>query len=145
MAKTQDESDLSVPEEMFGWMFAAGIPDPRGDKFPNQPLVPATCFPALSKMLYDFGCRFHPEEQKIWVEKASGPTRNFEAWGTTNVKPEVDAAAMLADIAPEKAALLAQVTPQNHKDVLAKTTADLLESLERLKVAREAMDKGGAA
>lgn len=150
MPISQAQANLDDPKQMFAWMFAAGIPDARGEKWPNQPMVPAVCFPALSQMLYDFGCRFDPTKQTKWVGSASGPDRNFQAWGTTTIKPSdivPDAAAMLAEIAPEEAAAIAKMTPEKHQEALAKSTAAMLASLETLRAATETMNnaKGGAA
>lgn len=164
MAKTQAESNLDDPKEMFAWMFAAGVPDPRsaaqGKNFPNQPLIPPMCFGALSEMLYEMGARFVPEEQKLWVDKPEGPTRNFSVAKTTDEKPaepvpvnpdastdELHAAAaeMVADQFPEVAARVASVTPETHKEALAEQTAKLLDSLDRLKAAKAQMDAQNAA
>ena len=88
--KSQAESDLDNPEEAFAWMFAAGVPDPRGEKHPHQPIIPPKCLPVLSKMIYDMGGRVHPELQAKWVNPPprQSPTMNFQAWGATPVKPE---------------------------------------------------------
>lgn len=143
---------MDDPKEMFAWMFAAGVPDPRGNgKFPNQPLIPPGCYPALSEMLYKMGARFHPELQELWVETPAGPMRNFQVAGTTDVKPEdiaPDVAAMVAEQFPDVAAKLVGVTPENHQQALADQTEKLLASLDRLKAARaqlEASVDGGSA
>lgn len=140
LPKTQAESNLDDPQEMFAWIFAAGIPDARGEKYPHQPMIPGPNMPAVSQMLYDFGCRFHPELQEKWVKPAMlGIDRNFQAWGVTDVMP--NAAEMLADIAPDKAMAVANVTPETHAAALQEVTAKMLENLERL---REAAASPGA-
>lgn len=137
MPKTQAESNLEDPKEMFAWMFAAGVPDPRGEKYPNQPMIPGPCMEALSQMLYDFGGRFDPEKQTKWLKRPAGPDMNFRTWETTDILP--DAAEMLADIAPEKAAAIAQVTPETHQAALAEATTKMLDSIDRLRAAKELM------
>ena len=144
MAKCQSECDLDDPEEMFAWMFTAGIPDPRvqeGRKYPHQPLVPPSCFGALSKMLYAMGARFHPELQKAWVKERSGPISNFEAWGTQDIEPL--AAELLAEQYPERAQRIASLTPDQAKREITETSARLIANLEQLRAAREA--GGGGA
>lgn len=142
MAKTQAECDLESPDEMFAWAFAAGVPDPRdpeGKKFPPLPLINPNCFAGFSRMLYEMGFRFHPELQKLWVKPSSGPTRNFEAWGATDVAPDV--AAMVVEQFPEVARDIAAVTPTNQKQKLEEQAVRLLESVARLKEARDRMAK----
>ena len=140
----QSECNMDDPEQFAAWAFAAGVPDPRGERYPNQPLIPAKCFPALSKMLWDFGFRFDPEKQTKWVGQRSGPTRNFEAWGTTDIKPEDimgDLAQMAAEEFPEVAAKVAAVTPENHKEAFEAQAKELLSALDRLKAANELMNE----
>ncbi|AGT12628.1 minor tail protein [Mycobacterium phage Whirlwind] len=149
MPKTQAESNLDDPKEMFAWMFAAGVPDPRDTdgKFPNQPLIPPMCFPALSEMLYKMGARFHPELQTMWVKPGVGPERNFQANGTTDIKPEDiegDVAEMLADQFPEIAQKIREVTPATHQAALEQTSKELLANLAELKKARAQMEGGSA-
>lgn len=152
MAKSQEDSDLDKPEEMFAWMFAAGVPDPRagGDKFPNQPLIPPQCWPAFSAMLYKMGARFHPDLQEMWVKPGGGLLSNFQANGVTDIRPsdiEGDAAGMLAEQFPDVAARVAQVTPDTHAEALREQSDALMDSLERLRAARAAIEdrQGGGA
>ena len=143
MAKSQAESNLDDPKEMFAWMFAAGVPDPRGEQFHNQPLIPPMCYGALSEMLYNMGARFVPEEQKVWLETPKGPTRNFSVAATTDIKPEdikQDLAEFAADQFPEIAARVAAVSPENIDEAGREATAKLLDSLERLRQARESLE-----
>lgn len=149
MAKTQAESNLDDPQEMFAWMFAAGVPDPRngvqGRNYGNQPLIPPKCYGALSQMLYDMGARFHPELQKVWVGAKSGPDSNFVALGTVDVKPEEvmgTIAAMTADQYPEMAAKIAAVTPETQKQVGDEVTQKLLDNLARLRELSEQVKEG---
>lgn len=138
MAKTQADSNSDDPEEMFAWMFAAGIPDPRqqeGRIYPHQPLVPPNCFPALSRMLYDMGARFHPELQTKWVNPRSGPARNFEAWGLTDIEPI--AAEMLAQEFPEQARRLASLSPERAKTEVKDTAARLMKNLEEMRALQD--------
>lgn len=150
MAKTQAESNLDDPKEMFAWMFAAGVPDPRseaqGRAYPNQPLIPPNCYGALSDMLWKMGARFHPDLQTLWVEKPSGPAGNYSVGKLLDAKPEDVlplAAEMLADQFPDLAQKLVEVTPGSANEVEAETTNRLLESLEKLRVAKAAMEKAG--
>ena len=138
MAKAQRDCNLDDPREMFAWMFSAGVPDPRGDgKFPNQPMIPPTCYEALSEQLYKMGARFHPELQELWVKDQVGPEQNFVARGVTDIKPEDiegDVAAMVADQFPEVAARVAGATDVD--EALAEQTQVLLKNLADLKAAR---------
>ena len=148
MAKSQAESNLDDPKEMFAWMFAAGVPDPRGEQFHNQPLIPPMCYGVLSELLYKLGARFVPEEQKLWLDEPKGATRNFSVAATTDIKPEdivPDLAEFAADQFPEVAAKIAAVTPETHDSVAAEQTAALLDSLARLKAAREQMEASAPA
>lgn len=138
MPKKQSESNMDDPEEFAAWAFAAGIPDPRGEQFPNQPLIPAPCFKRVSRMLWDLGFRHHADLQTKWVAAYAGPDRNLVALGLSD-SPEslVDTAVeMLADQFPDVAARIAAVTPENKDQVLAEQTDALRDSLDRL---REAM------
>lgn len=147
MAKTQAESNMDDPQEAFAWMFAAGIPDSRGGggKFPNQPLVPPPCWPALSKMLWDFGCRFHADEQTKWIEQAGGPLTNFSVGRLSDSRPEevvAGVAAMAVDQFPEVAAEVAAVQPGDHEKALKEFEGRLLDSVSRLGAARERLERG---
>lgn len=148
MAKLQAECDPDKPREAFAWMFAAGVPDPRGggDRYPNQPLIPPQCFEALSEMLWKMGARFHPELQELWVKPGDGLLGNFQANGVTDIQPEdieADAVEMLAEQFPDVAERVAQVTPDTHAEVLREQSAALMDSLARLRAASRKM--GGAA
>lgn len=139
MAKTQAESDLSKPEEMFAWIFAAGVPDPRGENYPNQPLIPPPCWPAFSKMLYEFGCRFDPELQQRWVSPARGPLGPFTAAGSTDVKPD-DIADFVADQFPQVAERVRNVQPDKQQEALREQAEMLLDSISRLDQARARLE-----
>lgn len=146
MPKRQQDSDMENPEEFAAWAFAAGIPDPRGERFGHQPLIPAPCFPALSKMLWEMGFRHHADLQTRWVSDYSGPDRNFVALGVTDVSPESlmeQAAEMVVDQFPDVAARIAAMTPENRDQMLREQAAELLSSVERLKAASEKMPKRG--
>lgn len=140
--KTQAECDLTKPEEMFAWCFAAGVPDPRGEKYGYVPMISANCFGVLSKMLYDMGARFHPDEQKLWVQPGFGPAQNFAAWGATDVLP--NAAAMLVEEFPDKAAELAKVTPETHRAALEDAAKKMVDSIQRLQAAKAAAEAAAA-
>lgn len=103
MPKSQFDSDMENPEEFAAWAFAAGIPDPRGPEWGHQPLVPAPCFPALSRMLWDMGFRHHADLQTKWVADFSGPERNFVAAGLSDepVAPKADPRAVARKVDPE--------------------------------------------
>ena len=139
MAKAQSECDPNNPEEAFVWMFAAGVPDPRGEKFPHQPMIPPQCLPTLSKMIWDMGGRFHPELQTKWVNARSGPLANFEAWGTTEVKP--GQIQELAEQEPEVAEQVAGIakrladakTPEEVTAIQEQVKAQVFEGLDRIK------------
>ena len=140
---SQKDADMNDPEQFCAWAFAAGVPDPRGDKYQPQPLVPAKCTPGLSRMLWNLGFRHHPELQTEWVNPASGPTRNFEAWGTTKINPEDilgDVAAFAADQFPDVAERVSKVTPETHKQALAEQAEQLLSSVARLQEAQERLN-----
>lgn len=157
MAKTQAESNLDDPKEMFAWMFAAGVPDPRseaqGRAFPNQPCIPIQCYGALSELLYKMGARFHPEFQTLWVEQPSGPAGNYALGKVVDAKPDDPAptdlqtlaAQMLADQFPDKAQQLVNVTPGSVNEAEAEAANRLLESLEKLRNASAAMQQAGGA
>lgn len=139
MAKVQSECDPNNPEEAFVWMFAAGVPDPRGEKFPHQPMIPPQCLPVLSKMIWDMGGRFHPELQTKWVKPRSGVLMNFEAWGTTDVKPEQ--IQELAEQEPEVAEQIAGIakrfadakTPEEVAAIQGDVQAKVFDGLDRIK------------
>ncbi|WP_124712912.1 phage gene 29 protein family protein [Mycolicibacterium nivoides] len=140
---SQNDCDMENPEQFAAWAFAAGVPDPRGERYPNQPLIPAKCFGGLSQMLWDFGFRWHEDKQTKWVSPRTGPTRNFEAWGTTDIKPEDildDVAQMAVEEFPQIAAKVAAVTPEKHQEALEEATKDLLSKIERLNEARSRME-----
>lgn len=109
MPISQSEADMEDPEQFAAWAFAAGVPDGRGEKFPHQPMIPAVNFKALSRMLWDMGFRHHSELQTKWVNArpATSPSMNFEAWGTTDVKPEQ--ISELVEKEPEVAAKVADI------------------------------------
>lgn len=134
---------MEDPEQHAAWVFAAGVPDARGEKYPHQPMIPAPNFKAVSKMLWDMGFRHNPELQKLWVKKSSGPDRNFQAWGVTDKSP---AAEMLAEIDPEKAMATARaaagITPENLAEKQAEATKALLESIGVLNAAVQASEGG---
>ena len=117
MAHTrQVDCDLDNPEEAFAWMFVAGVPDMRGEHYPHQPAIPFACWPLLSKMIWDMGGRVHPELQTKWVNPPSGPMMSYQAWGTTDTKPddsgeseEEQVALMLQAAVPEAAKKVAGV------------------------------------
>jgi len=134
---------MDDPEEFAAWAFAAGIPDPRGEQFPNQPLIPAPCFSKVSKMLWNLGFRHHADLQTKWVADYSGPDRNLVALGLSDTPESVveKAAEMLADQFPSIAARVASVTPENRDQLVAEQTEALKESLDRL---REAMGGSGS-
>lgn len=161
---TQEQCDPTIPEQAFAWMFAAGVPDSRADAQPgkvfrNQPCIPAACFGALSKLLWEFGCRPNPELQTKWVVPAKGPTSNFSVWETTDTAPagvdapadgveasaQSNAAAMLAEQFPELAGKIAAVTPETHQVALEEQTQALLDSLARLQAAQSTLDAQNAA
>lgn len=148
MAKTQAESNMDDPLEAFAWMFSAGIPDMRGGggKFPNQPLVPPQCWPAVSQMLWDFGCRFHADKQTKWIKPAEGPLSNFTLGQLADSPEEMvaGAAAMAVDQFPEIAAEVAAVQPGDHEKALKEFEGRLLDSVSRLQAARQRLE-GGAA
>lgn len=143
MPKRQSESDMNNPEEFAAWAFAAGIPDPRGQQFPNQPLIPAPCFAMLSSMLWDLGFRHNPDLQTKWVADYAGPDRNLVALGLSDSPDTVmdRAVEMLADQFPDVAARVATVTPGNRDQVVAEQAEALRKSLDRL---REAVGSDGA-
>lgn len=148
MPKKQFESDMSSPEEFAAWAFAAGVPDPRGDTFGYQPLIPAPCFPKLSKMLWDFGFRHHADLQTHWVADYSGPDRNLVALGVTDISPEAiveQATEMLAEQFPEVAAHIAQMTEENREQVIAERVELLRASLEKLREATNKLEGGALA
>lgn len=147
MAKTQAESDMSNPQEVFAWMFAAGVPDPRDKgegKYRNQPLIPPQCYGALSQMLWDFGCRFVPEAQTKWIKAADGPLKNFSVGELTDKPDELlqHAAAVVAEQFPEVAAEVAAVQPGDHAKALKEFEGRILDSVSRLREARARMDGG---
>lgn len=147
MPKKQFQSNMDSPDEFAAWAFAAGVPDPRGESFGYQPLIPAPCFPMLSRMLWDFGFRHHSELQTKWVSEYSGPDRNLVALGVTDVSPEElleQATEMLVDQFPEVAERIAEVTVENREELIAERLASLRSSLDKLKEATSKLE-GGAS
>lgn len=143
----QDQADMNDPEQFAAWVWAAGIPDARGERYPNQPMIPAPNFPAVSAMLWALGFRHHAELQTQWVKSAFGPDMNFQAWGLTDVAPV--AAEMLVDQSPEQAAAvaaraaeLALMTPEKHAEAQSGAVAGLLKQIDALKAAQARMDRG---
>lgn len=135
---------MENPEEFAAWAFAAGVPDPRGERYGYQPLIPAPCFPALSKMLWDLGFRHHDDLQTQWIPDYMGPDRNHIALGVTDVNPGnvvERAAEMVADQFPEVARRLSSVTAENRDQVVAEQAQALLSSMERLKQATAHLQK----
>ena len=134
---------MTKPTEFAAWPFSAGIPDPRGDRYPHQPLVPPQCFPALSQMLWDLGFRHHEEEQVKWVNPRSGPAMNFEAWGLTDKSP-AEVAEELAKSSPE----LAQATANAIKSVQTvgdgeKLHQTILDGVRRIEQLQAQLRPGG--
>lgn len=138
MPKKQSESNMDDPQEFAAWAFVAGIPDPRGERFGHQPLVPAPCFPALSQMLWELGFRHHADLQTKWVPEYLGPDRNHVALGLTADDPETAmraAAEMLVDQFPDVAERVASMTPENRDEVVRQQAEDLMASVARLQAA----------
>ena len=144
MAKTQAECNVDDPREMFAWMFAAGVPDPRGSgKFPNQPLIPPVCYGAFSEMLYKMGARFHPELQELWVRDEKATHGAFQCAETTDVKPK-DIEKLVVDMAvdqyPDMAARIAAATARGdeaRRELLDQVTRDLMANLRKINEAAE--------
>lgn len=147
MAKTQAESNMEDPKEFAAWAFAAGIPDARSGmvvqgkavEFPHQPLIPPANFGAVSQMLWDLGFRHHDDLQTKWVKPpVQSFGGNFEAWGITDDKPDLEALAaqMVTEEFPGMAERLAKVTPEKHKEALRVQVVKLQDSLKRLKEAQ---------
>ena len=138
MPKKQAESNMDDPQEFAAWAFSAGVPDPRGEQFGHQPLIPAPCFPAVSQMLWDFGFRHHADLQTKWVPDYMGPDRNHVALGVTETNPEdvmQQAAEMLIDQFPDVAARVSSMTPENRDEVLRAQAEELLASMNLLQAA----------
>lgn len=132
---------MDNPEQFAAWAFAAGVPHPRSEeipgKFPNQPLINQNCFPSLSKQMWQFGFRHHPELQEKWVKPATGQLRNFTTWDVVDAMPTV--AEMLVEEFPEKAKTLAGVTPENHKQMVKEQEAKVTDMLAKLQAAVDGM------
>jgi hypothetical protein len=134
---------MDDPQEFAAWAFAAGVPDPRGEQFGHQPLIPAPCFPAVSQMLWDFGFRHHADLQTQWVPDYLGPDRNHVALGVTADDPRAmmeHVAEMLVDQFPEVAERVASMTPENRDEVIRAQAQELLASVDRLQAATAALD-----
>lgn len=158
---TQDQCDPTNPEQVFAWMFAAGVPDPRnatqpGKNYRNQPLIPVQCFGELSKMLVEFGATFDPSKQTKWITPGTGAARNFSLWSITDTKPAAPAEAPVGDLKaaaaavvveqfPEVAARVGAVTPATHKQALAEQADALMASLAKLKAAQDRVEAQQAA
>jgi len=143
LPKKQHESNMDDPQEFAAWAFAAGVPDPRGEQFGHQPLIPAPCFPAVSQMLWDFGFRHHADLQTQWVPDYLGPDRNHVALGVTADDPRAmmeHVAEMLVDQFPEVAERVASMTPENRDEVIRAQAQELLASVDRLQAATAALD-----
>lgn len=102
-------------------------------KFPNQPLINPNCFGVLSEQMWELGFRHHPELQTRWIKPVTGPTRNFTTWDLVDVMPT--AVEMLVEEFPEKAKSLAQVTPENYKQMAKEQEAIVMGKLEELQAA----------
>lgn len=144
MPKKQLQSNMDDPQEFAAWAFAAGVPDPRGDSFGYQPLIPAPCFSGVSQMLWDFGFRHHADLQTKWVPEYLGPDRNQIALGVTASSPDEvikQAAEMLVDQFPDVAQRISGMTPENQDEVIKAQAEQLLSSMERLRAATAKMAK----
>lgn len=138
MPKKQSDSNMSDPQEFAAWAFAAGVPDPRGEQFGHQPLIPAPCFPAVSQMLWDFGFRHDPALQTRWVPDYIGPDRNHVALGVSETNPADAmklAAEMLVDQYPDVASKIAEITPENRDEMVAAQAEELMASIAKLQAA----------
>lgn len=151
MPKRQQDSDMGNPDEFAAWAFAAGIPDPRFKSLTFQTLIPAPCFPAISRMLWDFGFRHHEDLQTKWVPEYSAADRNLVALGVTSERPSPDevtpenvmdlAAEMLVDQFPDIAAKVSQVTAENRDEMVREQAAALMASMQRLREATGLADE----
>lgn len=142
MPKKQSESNMDDSQEFAAWAFVAGVPDPRGERFGHQPLIPAPCFPALSQMLWELGFRHHADLQTRWVPDYLGPDRNHVALGVTSDDPETvmrQAAEMLVDQFPDVAERVASMTSENRDDVIQAQAEELMASVAKLREATEAL------
>lgn len=68
----QGDCDPGKPEQFASWCWAAGIPDPSPNRPMPIPLVSPMIVGEISKMLWDFGFRHHPENQTKWIEGIAG-------------------------------------------------------------------------
>mgnify|MGYP001120549074 FL=1 len=72
MHPLQQDCDPNDPEEFAAWCWAAGCPDPRPAATMPVPIATPQLCRSLSRMLWDFGFRHHPELQTKWIEGAAG-------------------------------------------------------------------------
>lgn len=141
MPKKQSDSDMENPEEFAAWAFAAGIPDPRGEQFGHQPLIPAPCFASVSRMLWDLGFRHHGDLQTKWVADYRGPERNFVAVGLSDVDPQTVVQETADVVAEQFPALAAQLSAAPRGAKKSDGQASLQMSLERLRAVKEELDR----
>jgi hypothetical protein len=144
MPKKQADSNMSDPQEFSAWAFAAGVPDPRGEQFGHQPLIPAPCFPAVSQMLWDFGFRHDASLQTKWVPDYVGPDRNHIALGVSENNPAEAmqlAAEMLVDQYPDIADKISEITPENRDAVMREQAEELMASIAKLQAATAVLNE----
>ena len=133
MHPIQSECDPHSPEQHAAWCWAAGIPDPSPSRPMPIPLISPQLTAGVSKMLWDFGFRHHPEFQNVWVEGVAGLGVTA---GLTEPKPEeVDlnaaAADLLAATNPELMEMIKNAGPEE-RDALAKKLEKNFEQLQVL-------------
>lgn len=68
----QGDCNPDDPAQFAAWCWAAGIPDPSPNRPMPIPLISPMITEEISKMLWDFGFRHHPEFQKKWVSGIAG-------------------------------------------------------------------------
>jgi hypothetical protein len=122
MHPIQSECDPNSPEQHAAWCWAAGIPDPSPSRPMPIPLISPQLTAGVSKMLWDFGFRFHPELQTVWVDGVAG--LGMVAGLTENRPAEVDldaaASELLAATNPELMEMIKNAGPDERQALVAK-------------------------
>lgn len=72
MHPQQRDCNPQLPNEFAAWCWAGGIPDPSPVRPDPIPLIGPQLVGEVSKMLWEFGFRHHPEKQRRWIDGAAG-------------------------------------------------------------------------
>ncbi|MFM8798901.1 MAG: hypothetical protein ACKODT_08085 [Fluviibacter sp.] len=72
MHPLQRDCDPNNPAQHAAWCWAAGIPDPSPVRPVPIPLIGPMLVESVSRLLWDFGFRWHADLQTKWIEGSAG-------------------------------------------------------------------------